>query len=760
MTKPPKKPSPFPSNEQILEFIRETPGYSGKREIARAFHLDADQKMLLKKALRQLENDGSLQRGRGKKFADPGTLPDVTVIEVSAIDRDGDPIARPLKWDEESKAVIPTIYLKPERRGQPALAIGERVLARLVKTGDNAYSARTIRRVGSRPMSILGIFEFVDGAGRIRPVDKKSKNDLSVRAGDEMGATSGDLVRAEMVSGKLLGLRQAKVIERLEQADGIRSVSLIAVYEHGIPVDFNPEALAQAEAAGPASLGKRTDLRDIPLITIDGADARDFDDAVWAEVDEDPKNSGGWHLLVAIADVSWYVRPGDALDIDARERGNSVYFPDRVVPMLPEALSNGWCSLVPHEPRPCVAVHMWITARGKLLRHKFVRGIMRSAARLTYTQAQMARDGLPDDTTGPLVEPVLAPLYGAYESLALERTKRQALELEMPERQIEIGDDGKVSRIFERERLDSHKLIEEFMITANVAAALELGKKRQPCMYRIHDQPSPEKIEALAEFLKTIDVPLARGQVSKPGIFNQVLKKVAGSPYSNMVNQVILRSQSQAEYSPDNIGHFGLGLRDYCHFTSPIRRYSDLLVHRALVGGVTPDDGRLETDHPDYHQIGEHISDTERRAAKAERSASEKFIAGYLSEKGGATFNARINGVARFGLFVTLDETGADGLVPMRYLPSDYYQHDEAHHKLVGVDSGRVYQIGQEVEVRLLEANPVSGGIMLELMEDGDTAPTKSSAPRKGKGRSKASRRNSNSIKRGNRTNSRSGRQR
>ncbi len=722
MSKPPAPKQPLPTREEIIQFISDNPGQSGKREIARAFRLDPEQKRTLKKLLREMAIDGSIKKTRGKRYAEPSQLPDVAVLQVSGLDSGGDPLARPVTWDDNSEP--PLIFMAPERRGQPALGVGDRVLARISETEPGIYRAKTIRQISAAQPQVMGRFEIIDGVGRIQPTDRRAKGEMVVRAGDELGAQPGDLVRAEIIPGKRLGLSQAKVTERLDALDGPGSISLIAIHSRDIPTEFSADALKQATDAGPTKLGDREDLRTIPLVTIDGADARDFDDAVWAEPDTDHNNKGGWHLLVAIADVAGYVRPGSPLDRDARQRGNSVYFPDRVVPMLPEALSNGWCSLVPDEDRPCLAAHMWIDRTGLLLRHRFVRGLMRSAARLTYEQAQAAEDGDLDETTAPLVETVLAPLYGAYQSLILARDERGVLALDLAERQVKLAEDGSVQSILERPRLDSHRLIEEFMVLANVAAAEALEKKRQPCMYRIHDQPSAEKIDSLSQFMESIGLRFARGQVVKPIQFNQILRKVAGTDLAHMVNQVVLRSQARAEYNPNNIGHFGLALRRYCHFTSPIRRYSDLLVHRALITGYGLGEGGLPHHAEDFEELGTHISDTERRAAAAERDAIDRYTASFLADRVGATFNGTVNGVTRFGLFITLDETGADGLIPIRTLPNDYYDHDENLHTLTGRDHGLKYHLGQNIEVTLVEAVPLTGGLIFGLVDSLEHAPS------------------------------------
>ena len=710
-----RKLAPLPSKEQVLEFIRESPGRVGKREIARAFHVRGDDRAILKQLLKELADEGAIERGRRRGLAPAGTLPPVTVIEITGIDRDGELMARPLSWRGEDEP--PRIIMGPERRGAPALGIGDRVLARLNASADGIYEARTIKRIAAAPDEVLGVYTTIAGSARIISTDRRRKQDYVVAPGGEGGAERGELVLAEVLPGRRLGLRQARVIERLGDMSNPRSLSLIAIHKHGIPTAFSAEALAEAEAAEPVAPGKRADLRDIPLITIDPEDARDHDDAVWAEPDPDPANAGGWHLVVAIADVANYVRPGSALDGDARERGNSTYFPDRVVPMLPEALSSGLCSLRAGEERSVLAVHMWINENGAKLRHEFVRGLMRSAGALTYAQVQAAADGNADDEAGALMAAVIEPLYGAHAALKQAREGRQPLEIVMPERRVVLDDDGHVKAIRLRQQLASHSLIEDFMIAANVAAAETLGERRRPCMYRVHEPPSPAKLEALRDVLATLELRLAKGQVLKPLHFNRILAQVAGTPHARLVNEMVLRSQSQALYSPRNLGHFGLALRRYAHFTSPIRRYADLLVHRALIATLGLGEGGLEAGTEEgFEELGERISDAERRSMAAERDAVDRFTAAFLAERVGATFMGHISGVTRFGLFVTLEETGADGLVPMSSLSDDYYEHDEARCTLVGRNAGRVYRLGDEVETRLAEADPITGSLRLELL--------------------------------------------
>lgn len=731
--KNPRKPAPLPSRQQLLDFIKDSPVPVGKREIARAFRIGPDDRLALRALIKSLETEGKLDRKASRRFVPQGSLPESAVLVISGMDRDGELMAKPVEWTGEGTP--PRIIMAPFQRGQEPLGIGDRVLARLKRLRSGLYEGRAVKRITEGPARVLGLIEDrPDGSGRLRPVDRRNRTDFAIAAGDRLDALSGELVLAEILPSRPYGPKPVRVVERLGAMDDAHAVSLLAIHAHGIPDVFPEEALAQAEAAVAAPLGQREDLRALPLITIDGADARDFDDAVWAEREED-----GWHLIVAIADVAWYVRPGDALDREAYLRGNSVYFPDRVVPMLPEALSNGWCSLKPDEDRPCLAVHIHIDAQGEKTRHRFVRALMRSAARLTYEQVQDAREGRPDDATGPLLEDVLTPLYGAWEALLAARKRRGVLELDIPERRIVLDSNGHVQAVLPRQSLESHRLIEDFMIAANVAAAEQIEALGLPCMYRVHDKPSPEKLEGLREFLDSIDLPMAKGQVMRPSHFNAILAKVRETPEAALVNEIVLRSQAQAAYSPDNIGHFGLGLARYAHFTSPIRRYADLLVHRALIAGLKFGEGGLpDTDLGSFAETGTHISATERRAASAEREAIDRFTAAFLKDRVGAHFAARISGVARFGLFVSLEETGADGLIPASALPADYYHHDARAHSLTGRRSGARFTLGQSVEVILSEANPLTGGLVFALAAGPGPRSSFSRGPKRpGKGRSK-----------------------
>lgn len=651
------------------------------------------------------------------------------MLEISGIDDDGEPLGRPVKWEADEPP--PVIYVgEKSRDGSRAASLGrgDRVLAELEPQADGSYEARVMRRLPAiTARKVIGIYEIGDEGGRLRPTDKKAKSDFTVTAKHANGAQPGNLVLAEPVTGdkrgkrRRLGLPEARVLEVLGDMNAPKAVSLIAIATHEIPVDFPDEALEIAENAVPPAADdpKRVDLRALPLVTIDGADARDFDDAVHAEPDDDPSNPGGWRLTVAIADVAHYVRSGSALDEAAKERGNSVYFPDRVVPMLPERLSNDLCSLRPDEDRPCMVARMVISRDGNLLKHRFERAWMRSHARFTYEEMQAARDGKPSDQATALMETVIEPLHAAYTALNLARQARGTLDLDIPEPVIHFDDAGHLTDIRPRPRLDSHRLIEEFMITANVAAAQALDKARQPALYRTHDNPDRDRISGLSDILKGMDVTLAKGQVIRPKHLAAVLDQVVGHDDERLIHQLILRAQAQARYSAGCDGHFGLALRHYAHFTSPIRRYADLIVHRALIAlNDLGDDGLTEADAVDLDTTADHISGTERKAIAAERSANDRYMALFLTERLGQRATGRISGVGKFGAFVTLDETGADGLIPIRSLPDDYYIVNERRHALTGRRWGRDFRMGAQVVVTVQHADPVTGLIDLALHED------------------------------------------
>jgi ribonuclease R len=721
MARKPPTPSQPLTKQRVLEALEKIGGAGAKRDLARILNVAPDEKKELRRVLRELEDEGALGRTGRRNFASATALPATGVLDIVDRDADGELIGR---MRGEDGLFGPAIHLAPgegrARAGEAAIGVGDRVLARINKEEDGTAVARVIKRLGQSAHRILGVFHSTQhGAGRVEPADRKVRHDLIVfpeHAGD---AKDGDLVLVEIQHGRNPhGPKRGLVREIVGREDDPRAASILAIHTHGVPMGFTEEEERQAANAKPASLKGRTDLRQLPLLTIDPEDARDHDDAVYAQPDDDPKNPGGYRVWVAIADVAHYVTPGSPLDRGALKRGNSTYFPDRVAPMLPETLSADLCSLREHEDRACLAVEMVFDANGKKKGHKFARGLMRSAAKLSYEQAQAAIDGKPDEKTGPLLDPILKPLWAAYFCVKQARDARSPLEIDAAEHRI-LFRNGQIAGVVRRARFDAHKLIEEFMIQANVCAAETLEQKVTPLVYRVHEPPSDTKIAALMDFLPTVGMSWSKGQVLTPARFNRILELAEGGPHAEIVNEVILRTQSQAIYSPDNVGHFGLNLGRYAHFTSPIRRYADLIVHRALIRALKlGDDGLTEEEAARLEEIAEHITMCERRSMAAERDATSRYIAAYLAGRIGAEFEGRVTGVTRFGLFIRLDESQADGLAPVSSLGDERWSHDEAAHALVGDMSGHRFQLGMRVRVRLEEATPISGGLILTVLSD------------------------------------------
>jgi ribonuclease R len=722
-----------PTKGQVLQWISDNPALTSKRDIAKAFGIKGAARIDLKRVLRELEDEGHLQK-RTKSTPDSQALPPVAVVEISGTDSDGDLFARPLQWKGEGAEPRILMQLKAS---DPAMGAGDQALVRLqaVKGESHAYEGRLIRRIGTNPKRILGIYRTGAEAGRIVPIDKGADREWRVPPGAREGAQDGELVEAEQTgpTGRM-GMPRARVIARLGDPGAAKAVSLIAIHQHGIPDHFPDAVMAEADAATPVDLGVREDLRTLSLITIDPHDARDHDDACYAQADDDPKNTGGHIIWVAIADVAHYVPPGSGLDREAKRRGNSTYFPDRVVPMLPDRLSGDLCSLHEGVERPCIAVRMQIDASGEKLGQRFTRALMKSHASLHYEEVQAAIDGAPTDRTAPFLEDVLKPLYAAYAALKSARARRQPLDLDLPERTIQLSPEGEVAQVAFKDRLDAHRLIEEFMVLANVAAAEVLGAKGQALLYRAHEEPNADKLDALRDTAQASGFTLAKGQVLQTRHLNKLLHDAAESDFAELINISTLRSMTQAYYTPKHIGHFGLALASYAHFTSPIRRYADLIVHRGLIATHGwGEDGLTARDIEALEETGKAISDTERRSMVAERDTSDRYLAAYLSNHVGAEFSGRISGVQAFGVFVRLDETGADGLIPVRALGREYFRYDREAQVLEGSDTGMVITIGLRVKVKLAEAVPVTGGLTLELLEIDGTA-TKPGGARRGKG--------------------------
>ncbi|MBX9616439.1 MAG: ribonuclease R [Caulobacteraceae bacterium] len=735
MTKTPKRPAAgLPDEATLLAFLRDA-GSAEKGDIARHFGLKGEDRRSLREMIRGLEAAGKLGKRGRKGFSEAGALPPVGVADVVEKDIDGELYVRLV----EASADAPNALLVPDKgKPGPAPGLGDRVLAKF-ELGPNGWEARLIKKLDTHNNRVLGVIRKSNRETRVEPVDRRSKDVLIVPAVQATDLRDGDLVLAAIEkSDQRYGHKRGKILETVGREDDPRAASLIAIHTHGVPMGFSEAVEQEAENQDLPTLKGRDDLRDIPFVTIDPADARDHDDAVFAQRDEDPKNEGGWIVWVAIADVAAYVRPNTSLDREARAKGNSTYFPDRVEPMLPERLSNGLCSLKEGENRATLAVRMVFDRDGRKLGHKFHRGLMRSHAKLSYEQAQAAIDGVEqgggtDDTTGPIMETILYPLWNAYHTMLKGRLKRAPLQIDSAERRIRMSPDGRIASIEKRVSLEAHRLIEEMMVQANVCAAETLEAKKTPLIFRVHETPSQEKVFNLADFLSTIGKPWNKGEAPTTKRFNKLLDETRDGPHAEVVNEVVLRSQMQAIYSPENVGHFGLNLDRYAHFTSPIRRYSDLIVHRGLIRALKlGSDGLTDREVVELPAIADQVTQTERRSMAAERDAMDRYIAAFLEDRVGATFPGRITGVTRFGLFIRLDETGADGLVPVSSLGNEYFTHDDRAHALVGERSGQRYTLGRRVEVKLKEATPITGGLLFEMLSDPDPRDPNAPAPRLG----------------------------
>ncbi len=715
--------SKLPTKKQIQDWIKDNPKKSSKREIAKAFGIKGSMRVELKKVLKELTLSGEIDKNK-KSFKNPNQLPSVCILQMMASTSDGDLFARPVDWKgDEPEPIVLMVF----RASDPALAYGDRVLAKvsIVQDEQYQYEGRIIRVLKKTPKNTLGIFKETSEGGRILPIEKSGR-EWSVKLSDALDAKDGELVEAEQIKGKRAsGLYAARVINIVGDPSGPKAVSLIAIHQHGIPHQFPEDVLNESENSNFSVDAKREDLTKIPFVTIDPSDARDHDDAVYSHPDKDPSNIGGHVLWVAIADVAHFVKPGSALDEEARKRGNSTYFADRVVPMLPDRLSGDLCSIHEGIERPCLAVCITIDKSGKKLKQTFHRANIKSVASLNYEEVQKSVEGTVNEKVKPHFENVIKPLYECYFCLKKSKDFRQPLDLDLPERKVELFKNGRVKAVVLKERFDSHRLIEEFMILANVAAAEELSKARSEFLYRVHEEPTPEKLNALREVAQSAGFNLAKGQVLQTSHLNDLLTKSKQSDLSELISMTTLRSMSQAYYSRENFGHFGLALKKYAHFTSPIRRYSDLITHRALISSLGLGcDGLKEMDSEKLEGTAKHISDTERRSMVAERDTTDRYLASYLSEKVGNEFEGKISGVAKFGFFVRLNESGAEGIVPVRTLGTDFYYYDDRTNTLRGSETGLIIGLGQRATVRLKEVDPIAGGIAFDALNiDGEKIP-------------------------------------
>ncbi|MBB34988.1 MAG: ribonuclease R [Hirschia sp.] len=706
------------NKQRVLEYLEQHPDQTNKREIARALGVKGSGRVALRQILKQLEADGAVARTGKRAFTSTETPPTTTVVQFESIDEHGELIGRAQGQEGLYGPNIVYAGFTGKRSGSAPARL-DRALCRVEKDKNDVWHARVIKVFDAAPkLSVVGLFEANKYGGRVTPASRKNKHEYLIESSDVKDADDGDIVRIVPKNSKRDGPQRARIVEILGRMDEPRAASILALHSHDVPDEFSDSVLRDAENAK-AIQTTREDLTHLPLLTIDPEDARDHDDAVCAWPDEDPTNKNGWVVIVAIADVAAFVRNNTPLDNEAYRRGNSTYFPDRVAPMLPETLSADQCSLRENELRETLAVEMRFSASGDKIGHRFIRGRMKSHAKLSYRQAQDAIDGNPDEKAAPLLETAIKPLWDAWHCVNKARSKREPLDLDLPERRITMSAVGAITGVALKERFDAHKLIEEFMIQANVCAAETLEEKRSPLIYRIHEEPSDEKIAALGNFLPTVGLKWTKGQTKTAGRFNALLEQARNNDMEYPVSVIVLRSQSQARYAHQNLGHFGLNLTRYAHFTSPIRRYSDLIVHRALIRALNlGPDGLTDEELVRLEEISEHLTLTERRSMAAERDAADRYLAAFMADKVGAEFEGRISGVTSAGLFVRLDETGADGFIPAAHLEGDFWIHDEDHSALVGERSQKRYEMSAPVQVRLKEATPLTGGLLFEMLTD------------------------------------------
>ena len=737
----------LPDDDLLIAFITEQPTAPKVKEIAKAFKLRPDQRAPLRKKLKKMAEKGVLKSLDGRRVTGPQNLPSVAPLEVVSINDDGDAIALPIDDNTEDNKEPPLILIAPEGRrgGKRARTFGkgDRVLAQLTLIGPDQYDAKVIRKMDNHRDRLFGlVFKTRNGYG-LEPIERSARSSLDLVAPNEtMPFSDGDMIEAEVIKAPGYGRKTAKAVRNLGPADEAGSFSALAIAEFDIRHVFPDDVIRDAEAALPPVLDRREELRDIPLVTIDGADARDFDDAVFAE----PHGDGGYRMMVAIADVSHYVSQGSPLDKEARLRGNSVYLPDQVIPMLPEALSNGLCSLVPGEDRACLAVEMIIDNAGNKTSHRFTRGLMRSHARLTYDAVEQYRLGLDTDPPCGLSPDLFDHLFGAYALRAKVRQERSALDLDLPEKRVQFDEHGSPVAITKKSQSVSQKLIEEFMILANVAAAETLEGANALCVFRAHEPPAPDKADGLRDVAKEMGLSFPKGQVIRPKHFNDLLdaaKKLEDPAAKQLINETVLRTQSQADYRITNPGHFGLALRRYAHFTSPIRRYADLMVHRSIINHIGAE--AIPTPlHDDAAETCTNISETERRAASAERRTIDRFATKLVEREAGHIVEGRVNTVTNFGAFIEIGDTGAEGLLPLGKLPDDFFDVDTAAATIRGRKTGITIKTGDVIDVMVVDIQPLKasitlawadgGGMMHRRSNKGGKGPSK--GPRGGRNRS------------------------
>ena len=694
-----KYQNPIPSREYIMQQLADFGAPMRRDELGEQLKLSSEEDIeALRRRLNAMERDGQLLRNRRGALC---LVNKKDLIAGRVIGHaDGFGFLKPDEGGED-------LFLTP--RHMRMLLHGDRAVVRVVGVDQRGRKEGAVVEVLERANhQVVGRLYLETGVGFVVPDNKRINQDIVIPAQDLNDAGHGQMVVAEIIEQPT---KRTQPVGRVSEVLGEHMApgmeTDVAIRAHELPVDWPEDVEAEITGLGneveEAAKAGRVDLRSLPLVTIDGADARDFDDAVYCELR--PK---GWRLLVCIADVSSYVHSGSALDREARLRGNSVYFPDRVIPMLPEILSNGLCSINPQVDRLCMACELHISKEGKITRSRFFEAVMRSQARLTYDQvsAMLLNEDQGLTRKYKKLLPHLKQLHALYQVLHGSRSERGAIDFDTTETQILFNEEAKVERIVPLQRNDAHRLIEECMLAANVAAARLLLRKKLPALYRIHEGPQQEKLIDLRTFLGELGLSLPGGSKPKAKDYADLLDSVQGRPDTHLIQTVLLRSMSQAVYSSENSGHFGLAFPAYTHFTSPIRRYPDLIVHRALkhlIAKGTAED--FEYSQPELQGVGEHCSATERKADEATRDATAWLKCEYMMDKIGDVFDGIISGVTSFGLFVELAEIYVEGLVHITALDNDYYHFDPVGHRLNGERSGRVYRLGDPIKIRVAAVN-------------------------------------------------------
>jgi ribonuclease R len=731
-----KYENPIPSREFIMETLKDEGIPMNRQALAERLGIVSEEQLeALRRRLIAMERDGQLLCNRNDNYCLVNKR-DLIVGRVIG-HPDGFGFLRPDDGGDD-------LYLSYKEM-RPVFHDDRAVVRVTGLDRRNRMEGAVVEVLERNTRSVAGRLYMESGVGFVVPDSKRLSKDIIIPSSEINQAQQGQMVVAEILDQPTKRTPPiGRIFEVLGDHMGPGMETDLAIRTHSIPVDW-PEAVTrqiQSLSTEVAEVDKqgRVDLRALPLVTIDGADARDFDDAVFCEVK--PK---GWRLLVCIADVSHYVKPGSDLDQEARTRGNSVYFPDRVIPMLPELLSNGLCSINPQVDRLCMTCELYINKEGKITRSKFFPAVMRSHARLIYDDVAALLDGDPELCAQHAdLLPHLHHLYQLYHVLQSQRAERGAIDFDTTETRIEFNDLKRVERIVPVERNDAHRIIEECMLAANVAAARFLLRKKVPALYRIHEGPAEEKLTDLREFLGELGLSLPGGKKPTAGDYALLLDQVRDRADKHLIQTVLLRSLSQAVYSSDNVGHFGLSYQAYTHFTSPIRRYPDLIVHRALKHGISqakPD----EFDYPksELQNLGEHCSSTERRADEATRDALDWLKCEYMQNKVGETFNGIITSVNSFGVFVELEEIYVDGLVHITALDNDYYHYDPVGHRLTGERTGKVLRLGDPLTIVVAKVNLDERKIDFVLAKTDSGASVK-----KRKNKTKQSKRNARSDKR------------